>query len=67
MGKVLLDLAVSLDGYIDGPDGADVGLYDWYAATSGSPAIPRRGAARGGPGLTSVELSGDGWPWDGPA
>ena len=35
MGKVLLDLAVSLDGYIDGPDGADVGLYDWYAATSG--------------------------------
>jgi len=35
MGKVLLDLAVSLDGYIDGPDGSDVGLYDWYAATSG--------------------------------
>ncbi|HEY8308514.1 MAG TPA: hypothetical protein VIG79_17735 [Lapillicoccus sp.] len=43
MGKVLLHLAVSLDGYIDGPDGADVGLYDWYAVTSGSPAIPRRG------------------------
>ena len=38
MGKVLLDLAVSLDGFIDGPDGADVGLYDWYAATSGPDA-----------------------------
>jgi dihydrofolate reductase len=35
MGKVLLDMAVSLDGYIDGPDGADVGLYDWYAEMSG--------------------------------
>jgi dihydrofolate reductase len=35
MGKVLLDMAVSLDGYIDGPDGPDVGLYDWYVATSG--------------------------------
>jgi dihydrofolate reductase len=35
MGKVLLDMAVSLDGYVDGPDGSDVGLYDWYAATSG--------------------------------
>ena len=33
MGKVLLDLAVSLDGFIDGLDGADVGLYNWYAAT----------------------------------
>ena len=35
MGKVLLDLAISIDGYIDGPDGADVGLYDWYAVGSG--------------------------------
>ena len=35
MGKVLLDMAMSLDGYIDGVGGADVGLYDWYAATSG--------------------------------
>src|SRR3954451_17896396 len=35
MGKVLRDMAVSLDGYIDGPDGADVRLYDWYAEMSG--------------------------------
>jgi dihydrofolate reductase len=30
MSKVLLDMAVSLDGFVGGPDGADVGLYDWY-------------------------------------
>jgi hypothetical protein len=30
MAKVLLDMAVSLDGFIGGPGGADVGLYDWY-------------------------------------
>jgi len=34
MAKVLLDMAVSLDGFVDGTGGADVGLYDWYAATS---------------------------------
>ena len=30
MAKVLLDMAVSLDGFVGVPDGADVGLYDWY-------------------------------------
>ena len=30
MAKVLLDMAISLDGCVGGPDGADVGLYDWY-------------------------------------
>jgi hypothetical protein len=30
MAKVLMDMAVSLDGYVGGPGGADVGLYDWY-------------------------------------
>ncbi len=30
MAKVLLDMAVSLDGFVGGPGGADVGLYDWY-------------------------------------
>jgi dihydrofolate reductase len=30
MGKVLLDMAISLDGLICGPGGADAGLYDWY-------------------------------------
>jgi hypothetical protein len=29
MAKVLLDMAVSLDGFVDGTGGADVGLYDW--------------------------------------
>ncbi len=35
MGKVFLDMAVSLDGFISGPDGADGGLHDWYFADSG--------------------------------
>jgi dihydrofolate reductase len=35
MAKVLLDMAVSLDGYVGGPGGADVGLYDWYFNPSG--------------------------------
>ena len=30
MTRVLLDMAISLDGFVGGPDGADVGLYDWY-------------------------------------
>jgi dihydrofolate reductase len=30
MARVLLDMAVSLDGFVGGPGGADVGLYDWY-------------------------------------
>ncbi|WP_275833453.1 dihydrofolate reductase family protein [Roseisolibacter sp. H3M3-2] len=30
MGRVVLDMAVSLDGYASGPDGGDAGLHDWY-------------------------------------
>ena len=30
MGRVLLDMAVTLDGYVGGAAGEDVGLYDWY-------------------------------------
>lgn len=30
MAKVLLDMAVSLDGFVAGAGGADAGLYDWY-------------------------------------
>ena len=36
MGKVFLDMAVSLDGFIGGPDGEDGGLHDWYFAESGA-------------------------------
>ena len=32
MSRVFLDLAVSLDGFIAGPDGEDGGLHDWYFA-----------------------------------
>ena len=30
MGKVFLDMAVSLDGFISGPNNSDGGLHDWY-------------------------------------
>ncbi|SFT51376.1 Dihydrofolate reductase [Geodermatophilus amargosae] len=30
MARVLLDMAVSLDGLVSGPGGTDVGLYDWF-------------------------------------
>jgi dihydrofolate reductase len=30
MTKVLLDMAVSIDGFVGGPGGVDAGLYDWY-------------------------------------
>lgn len=35
MGKVFLDMAMSLDGFVGGLDGEDKGLYDWYFAPSG--------------------------------
>ena len=30
MGKVFLDMAVSLDGFISGPNNSDGGLHNWY-------------------------------------
>lgn len=32
MPTVFLDMAMSLDGFISGPDGGDAGLHDWYFA-----------------------------------
>lgn len=34
MGKVFLDMAMSLDGFVAGPTDADSGLYTWYFAPS---------------------------------
>lgn len=36
MGKVLLDMAVSLDGFIAGLDDEDTGLHDWFFPPTGS-------------------------------
>jgi dihydrofolate reductase len=36
MPRVFLDLAVSLDGFICGPNGEDGGLHDWYFAETGA-------------------------------
>ncbi|UQN09143.1 dihydrofolate reductase family protein [Deinococcus sp. QL22] len=36
MPRVYLDLAVSQDGFIAGPDGEDGGLHDWYFAETGA-------------------------------
>lgn len=35
MGKVFLDMAVSLDGFVNGLNGEDGGLHDWYFSPSG--------------------------------
>jgi dihydrofolate reductase len=35
MAKVFLDLAVSLDGFISGPNNDDGGLHDWYFSETG--------------------------------
>ncbi|MCI0712099.1 MAG: dihydrofolate reductase family protein [Chloroflexi bacterium] len=34
MGKVILDMSISLDGFICDPDEGDGGLHDWYFAPS---------------------------------
>ena len=34
MGTVVLDMALSLDGFVAGPNGDDGGLHDWYFAPS---------------------------------
>lgn len=35
MGKVVLDMAMSLDGFVAGPNGEDAGLHDWFFPPSG--------------------------------
>lgn len=35
MGKVFLDMAVSLDGFVSGLNNSDGGLHDWYFAETG--------------------------------
>lgn len=39
MGKTFLDMAVSLDGFVAGPNGEDRGLYTWYFAPSGGATV----------------------------
>lgn len=39
MGKVVLDMAVSLDGFIAGPNDEDGGLHDWFFSPAGAEAV----------------------------
>ena len=39
MGKVFVDMAMSLDGFVAGPNNEDCGLHDWYFAPSGNAAV----------------------------
>jgi dihydrofolate reductase len=40
MGKVFIDMAMSLDGFVAGQNNEDAGLHDWYFAPEGSaPAV----------------------------
>ena len=34
MGTVVLDMTMSLNGCVAGPDGGDAGLHDWYFSPS---------------------------------
>lgn len=36
MGTVFVDMAMSLDGFVAGPNNEDGGLHDWYFAPSGN-------------------------------
>src|SRR5262245_53380724 len=38
MGKVILDMAMSLDGFIAGPNDEDGGLHDYFFSPSGDTA-----------------------------
>ena len=39
MGTVLLDMAMSLDGFVSGPNNDDAGLHDWYFAPTGNATL----------------------------
>ena len=39
MGTVVLDMAMSLDGFVAAPDNGDGGLHDWYFAPAGDGPI----------------------------
>lgn len=39
MSKVLLDMSMSLDGFVAGPNGEDGGLHDWFFSPAGGEAV----------------------------
>ena len=39
MGRVLLDMAMSLDGFVAGPNDEDAGLHDWFFSPAGAEAV----------------------------
>lgn len=39
MGKVFVDMAMSLDGFVSGPNNEDGGLHNWYFAPSGNASL----------------------------
>ena len=39
MGTVFVDMAMSLDGFVAGPNNDDSGLHDWYFAPSGNATL----------------------------
>jgi dihydrofolate reductase len=67
MTGVLLDMAISLDGMVAGPGGADAGLYDWYFDPSpqSRPVVDELVATTGaivlGRGAFGTGDDADGW------
>lgn len=60
-------MAISLDGMVSGPDGADVGLYDWYfdPSPASRPVVDELVATTGaivlGRGAFGYGTDADGW------
>ena len=58
VGKVILDMAVSLDGFITGPNGEDAGLHDWFFPPSGSVSVVDAGVVEESVDTTGAILIG---------
>jgi dihydrofolate reductase len=39
MGKVVLDMSISVDGFVSGPNSEDSGLHDWYFAPNSNDTL----------------------------
>lgn len=58
MGRVVLDMAMSLDGFVAGPAGEDGGLHDWFFPPSGDRNAVDEKVVRESIGTTGAILMG---------
>lgn len=58
MAKVVVDMAMSLDGFVSGPNGEDAGLHDWFFPPSGHRNAVDAGVVEESIGTTGAILMG---------